>query len=213
MYTETNNESNQIISFDQVKSQTHTLDDEAIIDLYFDRDEYAIEATKQKYEKRLSYTSMNILKDKLDVEECISDTYLKAWRAIPPTRPESLGAYLNRIIRNLSINRWKAKGTARRGSFTVDILLSELGEAVPSTSTGNPEEEYEAHILTNELNVFLGTLKKIDRVVFVLRYFQGEKITAIADRFEMSESKVKSLLHRTRKKLKQHLEKIGVSVD
>jgi len=199
----------------ETSSQTidHKNDDERIIDLFYARDERAIEETKRKFEKRLFHTSMNILKNQEDVEECISDTYMKAWAAIPPTRPEALGAYLNRIVRNLSINRWKSKGAARRGAYSVDVLLSELGEAVPSTMNGNPEEEYEAHVLTDELNLFLGTLKKIDRVVFVLRYFQGEKILAIAERFEMSESKVKSLLHRTRKKLKSHLENVDISVE
>ena len=184
--------------------------DTEIIDMFFKRQEEALDETKQRYGKRLFRTAVNILHDNLDAEECVNDTLLKAWESIPPNRPIMLSAFLVKITRNLSINKWKAKSAVRRGGGEMDLLLSELEDCIPSTQIGIPEEEYESHLVTEAINSCLSSMDQAARVAFVLRYFHGESINSICERFNMSESKAKSMLFRTRKKLKVHLEKEGV---
>jgi len=186
------------------------LTDIEIIELYFQRDEGALEATKRKYNQQMFHTSMNILRNMQDAEECVNDTLLKAWESIPPTRPQFLGAFLIKITRNLSINKWKAKRAVRRGGDTVNLLLDELEECIPGSQIGLPEEEYEASLVTEAINEWLGSMNQMARVVFVMRYFHGESIRNICERCNMTESKVKSMLFRSRKKLKAHLEKEGI---
>jgi RNA polymerase sigma-70 factor (ECF subfamily) len=186
------------------------LDDKEIVDLFFERKEEALEETKLKYNYQMFHTSMNILRNTQEAEECVNDTLLKAWESIPPTRPQILGAFLMKIIRNLSINKWKAKGARRRGGNNVDLLLSELEECIPHSQIGRPEEEYEAKLVTAAINECLESMNQTTRVTFVLRYFHGESIRNISERCNMTESKVKSLLFRSRKKLKTHLEKKGI---
>ena len=185
------------------------MEDDKILDMFFERDEKALHETERKYGRRLLYTAMNILNSNTDAEECVNDTLLKAWDAIPPCRPTMFGAFLAKITRNLSINKWKAKGAARRGGGEVDLLLSELKDCVPANNN-TPEAEYESNIVTAEINSCLNSMEQTARAAFVLRYFHGESINCICERFDMSESKVKSLLFRVRKKLKAHLEKEGV---
>ena len=184
------------------------MDDHNILDLYFGREESAIEETRRKYGGRLYKTALNILRSNEDAEECVSDTLLKAWETIPPSRPERFGAFLAKITRNLSLNRWEAGRAGKRGGGEMDLVLSELEECIPSKSS--PEEAYEAAHLTAAINAYLATMEKTARVVFVLRYFHGEGIREISERFQISESKVKSMLFRARKKLGAHLEKEGV---
>ena len=181
-----------------------------ILDLFFSRHESAIVETRNKYGKRLFRTSMNILHSNEDAEECVNDTLLKSWEAIPPTRPAMFGAFLVKITRNLSINRWEAKRAAKRGGGEVNLVLGELEECI--SFENSPEKEHEAALVTETINIFLNGINKTARVAFVLRYFHGESIRAISDRFHMSESKIKSVLFRTRKKLKMHLEKEGVVI-
>ena len=188
------------------------MDDKDIVDLFFRRDERALEETKQKYSQQLLHTAMNILRNAQDAEESVNDTLFKAWEAIPPTRPVMLGAFLMKINRNLSINKVKARSTVRRGGNAMDTLLSELEDCLPHSKIGIPEEEYEANLVTEAINDCLSTMSQTVRVVFVLRYFHGESIHGICIRCDMSESKVKSLLFRARKKLKIYLEKEGIVV-
>ena len=183
------------------------MDDDKILDMFFERREAAIEETQLKYGRRLFRSAMNILDNSQDAEECVSDTLLKAWEAIPPNRPAMFGAFLAKISRNLAINKWKAKSALRRGGGEVDLMLSELEGCLPSTQSHEPERVYEASLLTQAINTYLGSMDQTARVVFVLRYFHGESIRSISERFDMSESKVKSLLFRARKKLSAHLEK------
>lgn len=186
------------------------MEDGAILDMFFGRQEAAIAETRRKYGKRLFRTSKNILHSNEDAEECVNDTLLKAWNVIPPSRPTLLGAFLVKIARNLSINKWEAKNAAKRGGGETSLLFSEMEECLPSSN--GPEQEHEAALITQAINAFLNKLDKTARVAFVLRYFHGESIRAISDRFQMSESKTKSILFRTRKKLKSHLEKEGVVI-
>lgn len=186
------------------------MSDDHIIDMFFDRDQNSIEELRKKYENRLTRISMNFLNNKQDAEECVSDTLLKAWQNIPPQRPEILSAYLSKITRNISLNKLKAKNTQKRGSGEYTAVIDELEYAIPTFKSNTPEEIYEANQTTKAINDFLLMVKKNERIVFVLRYFYGESLGDIADRFNYSESKTKSLLFRIRKKLKAYLEKEGV---
>jgi len=194
----------------QKTKEWHSVDDTDILDLFFARQEEAIDKTKLKYGQRLLRSAMNILHNNQDAEECVNDTLLKAWNSIPPNRPTMLGAFLAKISRNLAINKWKSKDAARRGGGETTIMLGELEDCIPSPKNGGPETEYETKQLSQSINDCLSTLDQASRVAFVLRYFHGESIASICNRFNMGESKVKSILFRTRKKLKAHLEKEGV---
>ena len=187
------------------------MEDNEILDLFFARREKALYETQQKYGQRMFKSAMNILNNIQDAEECVNDTLAKAWEAIPPKSPAMLGAFLSKITRNLSINKWKAKGAARRGGGEADLLLSELEDCMPLTKNIlEPEKEYESHLVTEAINNCLSSMDQTARIAFVLRYFHGESIRNICERFNMSESKAKSLLFRSRKKLKAYLEKEGV---
>ena len=143
---------------------------------------------------------MNILQNPGDSEECVNDTYLAAWNSIPPNRPEKLSSYLAKLTRNLSINRYKARMAERRGGGEFAVSLDELDDCIADESAGFGEEELGALI-----SEFLYTVSKETRQVFVRRYFYSDSLSAIARRFKMTESKVKSMLHRMRLGLKDHL--------
>ena len=186
------------------------MEDSAILDMFFNRQESGITEARLKYGKRLFRISKNILHSNEDSEECVNDTLLKAWEVIPPNRPTMFGAFLAKISRNLSINRWEAKSAAKRGGGETDLMLSELENCIPSAN--EPEAEYEASLVTAAIDTFLSTLEQQPRVTFVLRYFHGESVRAISERFKVSESKVKSILFRVRKKLGMYLEKEGITI-
>ena len=188
------------------------MDDNEILDLFFARQEEAIEKSKLKFGNRLLRSAMNILHNNQDAEECVNDTLLKAWNAIPPTRPTTLGAFLAKISRNLAINKWKAKEAARRGGGETALMLGELEDCIPSSGENQPENAYESSLVAAAINDCLASMDQQARVAFVLRYFHGESIASVCNRFNISESKAKSLLFRARKKLKSHLEKEGVLI-
>jgi len=187
------------------------MDDQLIIDGLCERNESSLQDLRIKYEGRLFKTAYNFLNNSQDAEECVSDTLLKAWNNIPPQRPDMLGAYLAKIARNLALNKLKAKNTQKRGGERT-AALEELAYTLPASYHTTPEGVYDANQTTQAINTFLDGVKKTERMVFVLRYFYGESVLDIAERLAYSESKVKSLLFRTRKKLKLHLEKEGVLV-
>lgn len=176
------------------------MQDSQIIELYFARNQEAIVATSEKYNAYCMRISMNILQNPGDSEECVNDTYLAAWNSIPPNRPEKLSSYLAKLTRNLSINRYKARMAERRGGGEFAVSLDELDDCIADESTGLGEEELGALI-----SEFLYTVSKETRQVFVRRYFYSDSVSAIAKRFKMTESKVKSMLHRTRLSLKDFL--------
>ena len=188
------------------------MEDSKILDLFFERCEEALNETRTKYGRRLFRQAMNILGNIQDAEECVSDTMLRAWEAIPPSRPAAFGAFLAKITRNLSINKWKAQRAVRRGGTDTELLLSELGECVSARSIDTPEEAYESQLVTEAINNWLSSTAQAVRVIFVRRYFYGESIRSICESFNMSESKVKSILFRARQKLGAYLEKEGVSL-
>lgn len=186
------------------------MEDNQIIDLFFERDEAGLTESRRKYGLRLHKAAMNILHNREDAEECVNDTMMRAWYAIPPARPMHFGAFLAKTVRNLSINKWKARGAAKRGGGEAGLLFSELEESIPSPV--GTEGAYEAQQVTQAINAFLGGLEQSARVAFVLRYFYGDSIRDISEHFQMSESKIKSMLFRTRNRLKLHLEKEGITI-
>ncbi len=180
------------------------MDDSEIIELYFARNEAAIHETDLKYGKFCSNISRNILRNELDVEECLNDTYLHTWNSIPPTRPDSFIAYLGRLVRNISLNLLKAKHTKKRGSGEYELVYDELSNTVPSTDY--VKDVYEGIALKDIINQWLGSLPKTHRQVFVGRYWYFDSISDIASKMGYSESKTKMLLLRLRTKLKEYLE-------
>ncbi len=189
------------------------MDDSRIVDLYWQRDEQAITETQTKYGSYCLKISMNILDNHEDAEECVNDTYIRAWNSMPTERPTRLGAFLAKITRNLSLDRYKANHAAKREQSLFLVSLDELGECVPS---GGFEDEVEIAVEAERIgrciNAFLHRQRAEVRDVFICRYFYSETLDSIANRFGMTESRVKSMLHRTREKLRKYLESEGVHV-
>jgi RNA polymerase sigma-70 factor (ECF subfamily) len=186
------------------------VDDAAIIELYWTRSESAINETAKKYGVYCKKVAMNILNNQEDSEECVNDTYHKTWDAIPPQRPELFSSFLGRITRNISLNRYKAQRTAKRGGGEVELLLDELEDCIPSNRS--VEAEYEAGCVTKAIEDFLYLAGKEIRLVFVRRYWYADSISAISERYSISKSNVKTILHRTRVKLREHFEKEGIEI-
>ncbi len=175
------------------------LTDSEIIALYFERDESAITKTDEKYGKMLGRVAYNILHDRLDAEECKSDTYLGAWETIPPTRPSVLGAYLVSIIRNIAIARYRERSGKKR---IPSELTSSVDELSAFLSDGNSTEaEFSAQELGRLISDYVRRLEKHDRYIFVSRFFMAETISYIADTLGVGTSTV----HRRIKKLKEEL--------
>ena len=183
------------------------MDDHEIVDLYWQRDEHAIEATAAKYESYCMKISQNILSDRADSEENVNDTYLHAWNAMPPQRPAILSAFLGRIARNLALNRYKARSAQKRQGDVFALSLDELDDCAPALSS--PDDEAMAAELGRSISAFLRTQSEEVRSMFILRYFYCDSIEEISSRFGCGESRVKTTLLRTRRKLKQHLIKEG----
>ena len=184
--------------------------DEEIISLYLDRDEQAIQASMNTYGSYCGKIARNILKIQEDAEEAVSDTWLHAWNAIPPTRPNSLRVFLGRITRNLSLSLWRRKMADCRGGCEIDLALDELSECVGDDS--NPELLVQTRELGRCVNDFLRTESDNSRVIFIRRYFYLESSKEIALRLGISDSNVRMILSRTRKRLKDHLKKEGYIV-
>jgi len=184
------------------------VEDSAIIDLYWARQELALEETDRKYGSFCRNVAYNILRNLEDSEECVNDTWLRAWNTIPPQRPGILQAFLGKITRNLSLDRYKASHTEKRGGGQVPIALEELGECIPAADS--VEETLELEELTRILDQFLRTLPEKECCVFLRRYWFVDGTGEIARRYEMPEGSVKSTLYRTRQKLRACLRKEGV---
>lgn len=180
------------------------MEDNAIIELYFARDPMALLETQEKYGSYCKTISIGILESAEDAQECVNDTLLRTWDSIPPTRPKVFRAFLGRITRNLSLQRWRSLHAQKRGGGEVPIALEELGECV---SGGNdPAKSVEEQALREAIGQFLRTLKQTDREIFLARYWYFAPVREIALKFGFSEPKVKTSLHRTRKKLRAFLE-------
>ena len=183
------------------------MEDNRIVDLYWQRNESAISETAAKYGKYLNSISYQILLNAEDAEECVNDTYNDAWQSMPPHRPSILSTFLGKITRRISIDLWRKYSAEKRGCGVMALALDELEECVSGTEY--VETEIEGQELQKKLNDFLFALPQVDRQVFMCRYWYMDSISDIAKQFAYSESKIKSMLYRTRKKLRAMLEKEG----
>lgn len=186
------------------------MQDSQIVALYFSRDERAITETNSKYHSYLKKISMNILNSEEDSEESINDTYLAAWDSIPPSCPRILSSYLAKLIRRIAIDMYRKRNRDKRRSSEYALSLSELSEAISTDPL--PEDELEALLLAEKISEFLKAQKADVRRAFVGRYFFLDSVKDVARYCNMTESRLKTLLHRTRISLKKHLEKEGFDV-
>lgn len=185
------------------------MEDSQIIELYWQRSENAITETSSKYGRLLRKIAMNIVGNFSDAEECENDTYIATWNAIPPTRPNVLSAFLGKIARNIALNRYEYNKAQKRNN-EFDLILSELEECIAAKNT--VEESFEEGVVATMLDEFLAKLKQETRVIFVRRYWYSDSVKDIAKRMQISESKVKTVLFRTRKELQDYLAERGVFV-
>ena len=186
------------------------MDDEEIIELYNSRSESAIKETKQKYDAYLMKIADNILHDKLDDEECVSDTYVRTWNSIPPTHPRSLRAFVGKITRNNALNRVRDENRLKRISPDLQVTLDEIGDLIPAAS--DIENEIEMGQIIGIINFYLKQTRVRKRVAFIRRYWYLDSIKEISERLGMSESNVKMTLKRQREEIKSILKKEGVYV-
>lgn len=183
------------------------MEDEKIIELFFAREESAITAVRDTYGGYCARIAGNILDSEEDVDEVLSDTWMKVWDSIPPRRPGNLKLYLGRIARNLSFDRFRSQSREKRGGRETALALHELSDCIPAPD--QPGAHMEAAQLKQAVSAFLETLPLRDRKVFLLRYFSVETTEEIAARLGIRPPLVRTILSRTRKKLKTHLIKEG----
>ena len=184
------------------------MEDAEIIDLYWARDQRAIDETHGKYGGFLTGIAWNILRCHGDAEECVNDTYLRTWNAIPPARPSAFRAWLGRIVRNLSLDRWKQSRTARRGGDGMEVLLGELSDCVPAPH--GTEKALEDQEIASLISDFLRRQSRENRVIFLRRYVFADRYGEIARRTGLTEGAVSVRLTRMRKALKRYLsERMG----
>lgn len=184
------------------------MQDIKIIDLYFSRSEEAISQTDIKYGRYCRYIAYNILQNDEDSEECVNDTYLRAWNSIPPKRPAKLQSYLGRITRNLSLNKYEKRKASKRSDGELPLILDELSECI-----GDTQKDIASELLLRDLlNTFLYSLDTISRKVFVRRYWYASSLSDIAKEYKMTENNVSVMLHRIRKKLREALESEGITI-
>lgn len=184
--------------------------DEEIIALYWSRNEQAITATADKYGSYCRSISYRILHNNEDAQECVNDTWLGAWKSIPPKRPGRLSVYLGKITRNLSLNRARHYSAEKRGLGQTELVLSELEDCIPAQDS--VEQIIEEMVLTKSINQFLRAQPRQKRNIFIRRYWYLYSLRDIATAYGMSESKAASLLFRMRNDLKSHLEKEGITL-
>lgn len=184
------------------------MEDLQIIELYFERDEQAIRETDEKYGRLCHSIAQKLLDNQEDTEECVNDTYWSVWNRVPPTRPQCLRAFLCKITRNLAIKRFDYNRAARR-SPELCLPFSELEEVLPDRRINVQSSEEE---IGRAISDFLRTEQPMSRVVFLRRYWFLDSIEEIARRYSYSESKVKSMLFRTRNRLREHLRKEGIEL-
>ena len=175
------------------------MEDRRIVDLYWQRDETAIAETENKYGRLCFSIANNILRNREDAKECVNDTWLGAWNAMPPHRPEILSTFLGKITRRLSLRKWRARTAEKRGGGSMELSIEELEECIPSGQ--RIDEGLETAELAEIISTFLEALPPEERRVFMRRYWYFDSIRDISRRFGFGESKVKMMLKRTRDKL------------
>ena len=183
------------------------MNDERIVELYWQRNESAIQETNKQYGAYLLGIAHRILGDPGESEETVNDTYLRAWNVIPPKRPTRLGGFLSKITRELAIDRWRRRKAEKRVATEYALSLEELSECVPGGET--PDEALDADQLAKVIGAYLAERKPAAREAFLRRYFYAESLQEIAVNMGVSLSWVKSTLHRMRQGLQAYLEKEG----
>lgn len=196
-----------IIDREENGRKVHRMDDNAIVDLYWQRDEAAVRETETKYGRYLTKIAFNILSDREDSRESVNDVYFKAWNSMPPHRPGILSAYLGRLARQTSIDIYRRKTSEKRRGGEYALSLSELDECVTDNDT--PEKSFELRQLTDAVCSFLRSLPEETRNVFICRYYFFDSIRDISSYTGAGEAKIKSMLFRTRALLRAHLQKEG----
>ena len=185
------------------------MEDHAILALYFARDERALDETAKKYGDGCYAVSYQILRSHQDAEECVSDTYIRAWNAIPPHRPQILPAFLGRITRNLALNRYRHSRADKRGGGRLPAVLEELSFV---TGGEDAEQALDRREVVDAVNSFLAGLPARKRTIFLCRYWYLDSIAEIGARFGMTEGSVSVTLSRLRRKLRDHLLERGIDV-
>ena len=178
------------------------MNDERIIELFFERSEQAIKELDEKYGRTCHKVSYNILNNRQDAEECVNDAYLGTWNAIPPAKPNPLLAFVCKIVRNISLKRYEKNTAAKRNSY-YDVAMEELEDCLAATTT--TEEEIAEHELTEIIESFLDLLSKENRVIFLRRYWFSDTYADIAKQVGMTEKNVSVRLTRIRKELREYL--------
>ena len=186
------------------------MEDCRIVDLYWARSEDAIPQTAAKYGALCRRIADRILYDNRDSEECVNDTYLRAWETMPPKRPDVLSAFLAKITRSLALDRYEKDKAKKRGGGEYPLVFDELEECIPGPDA--PEKVSDSLVIRYTLNRFLSKLPESKRRIFVLRYWYLEPVGEIAKRCRVSESSVKMTLQRARAELKKMLEEGGIYV-
>lgn len=186
------------------------MDDQMIIDLYFERDERALSACEERFGGYCEAIARNILGNDEDAKEIFNDVLLHSWNSIPPERPESLKAYLGTLARNLSLDRYRCMTSEKRGGCEVSLCLEEVQEVLADTVS--LESELERREFTEFLNGFLRSLPERECNIFMRRYFYCDSTARIAARFALKESNILVILSRIRKKLKKELQKGGYTL-
>ena len=181
--------------------------DEKIVMLYWERNENAVRETEQKYGKYCYTIAYNILNSHEDSNECVNDTWVGAWNAMPPEKPTRLQSFLARITRNIAIDRYRYDGAQKRGA-EVESAIDEYWECIPNGDASIEDEL----VLKRAINSFLATLDTRTRVIFMRRYWYSMSVKDIADSMRTSESHISVILHRTRSKFKDYLTKEGLFV-
>ena len=184
------------------------MEDEQIVDLYWQRSDLAISETNQKYGRYCHTIAYNICGTDEDAEECVNDTWLRAWNLMPDQRPTILSAFLGRITRNFAINLIKTKNRIKRGGGEAVLALDELEECIPGGR--NPEQALEEKELEKAIGRFVSQLPQPEKTIFVLRYWRVAPIDEIAEKLQFSKGKIKSSLFRTRRKLRDYLQEEGL---
>lgn len=183
------------------------MSDSEIVALFWNRNENAISMTSKKYGTYCMRVAMNILNNHSDSEECVNDTYLKAWNSIPPHKPAKLSTFLGKITRNLSFDIYRKKHTNTRGNGEMPVVLDELAEIISGGDI--PEDIVIEKELIKEINQFLAGLSDEKRKIFVCRYWYADSVKDIAKKFKMTENNVSVTLARTRKMLRDYLVERG----
>ena len=185
------------------------MEDSMIIEMYWNRNENAIEETNKKYGKYCFSVANNILNSKEDSDECVNDTWLRTWNIVPPKKPDKFRIFLAKITRNLSFDKYKSKNTAKRSGEML-YILDELSECISGGNT--TDNEVDMKLLADCINSFLKTVSQRDRTVFLRRYFYAEPVGSIAEKLNITANNASAILSRLRNKLREHLTKEGFEI-